>query len=129
MSDAVLFTPGPHRGSAAPGRVFARIGSPHASDMDMMTGSPSSDEDDDLQARCRPPQSPAHVLAPPCLWRLRSDLLQAETYSTPAARMQNGSMRGGSIFSLSDTEDLKMRQRASLILGDAAKSRARLDAI
>ena len=38
-------------------------------------------------------------------------------------------MRGGSIFSLSDTEDLKMRQRASLILGDAAKSRARLDAI
>ncbi len=40
----------------------------------------------------------------------------------------HGSGSGSGIFSLSDTEDLKLRQRASLILGDAARSRARLDA-
>ena len=47
------------------------------------------------------------------------------------AQDESGHGGGGSsngIFSLSDTEDLKLRERASIILGDAAKSRARMDA-
>ena len=48
------------------------------------------------------------------------------------AQDECGHACGGSsngIFSLSDTEDLKLRERASLILGDSAKSRARMDAL
>ena len=52
MSDAVLFTPGPQRGTAPQNRLSSHVSSPDACEMDMMTGSPSSDEDEDLQARC-----------------------------------------------------------------------------